>query len=64
MFTTKDIGQGVGLGLSISREIAESCGGSIDVESKSHEGTTFVVRLPIVSSRELLEREKEHVDQL
>ena len=49
-FTTKDIGQGVGLGLSISQEIAESYGGSIDVESKSHKGTTFIVRLPISES--------------
>jgi signal transduction histidine kinase len=46
-FTTKSIGQGVGLGLSISREIAESYHGSIDVESKLGEGTTFIVKLPI-----------------
>jgi len=47
-FTTKDIGQGVGLGLSISQEIAESCGGSIDVESELGRGTTFIVRLPTI----------------
>ena len=46
-FTTKDIGQAVGLGLSVSQGIAESYGGSIDVESESHKGTTFAVRLPI-----------------
>ena len=46
-FTTKDVGQGVGLGLSINQGIAESYNGSIDVESKLGEGSTFIVRLPI-----------------
>ncbi len=46
-FTTKGFGQGVGLGLSISQEIVEKYGGSIEVESKLNEGTIFVVRLPI-----------------
>lgn len=35
-----------GLGLSICRKIAELHQGSIDVESKEGEGTTFLVRLP------------------
>jgi signal transduction histidine kinase len=38
---------GVGLGLSISKTIAEAHGGSIQVESKLGEGTTFIVRLPV-----------------
>jgi signal transduction histidine kinase len=46
-FTTKNFGQGVGLGLSISHGLAESYNGSIDVESESGKGTTFIVTLPI-----------------
>ncbi len=37
---------GVGLGLAISRWIAEVHGGSIQADSVSGEGTTFVVQLP------------------
>ncbi len=39
---------GVGLGLSIAREIARRHGGDIAVTSRPQEGTTFVVRLPAV----------------
>ncbi len=39
-------GGGSGLGLSISRWIAETHGGSIDVTSEPDRGTTFVVHLP------------------
>lgn len=37
---------GVGLGLAISKWIAEAHGGSIDVESRPGRGTTFTVTLP------------------
>jgi heavy metal sensor kinase len=37
---------GAGLGLAISRWIAEAHGGSISVQSAPSEGTTFTVRLP------------------
>jgi two-component system NtrC family sensor kinase len=47
-FTTKPTGRGTGLGLSVSRGIIEKHGGSIEVESKVNEGTTFTVHLPIV----------------
>jgi signal transduction histidine kinase len=46
-FTDKDLDQAVGLGLFISREIAESYNGSIDVEGELGKGTTFVIRLPV-----------------
>jgi signal transduction histidine kinase len=41
---------GFGLGLSIVRTIVEAHGGSISVDSRVGEGTTFVVALPTVGS--------------
>ena len=45
-FTTKDVGKGTGLGLAVSYGIVKKYDGSIDVESKLNEGTTFTVTFP------------------
>ena len=37
---------GNGLGLSIAKRIATLCSGTIEVHSKLHEGTTFIIILP------------------
>jgi len=46
-FTTKDIGQGTGLGMSISKSIVESHHGELFIDSNSNH-TRFVIRLPRV----------------
>ena len=46
-FTTKDIGKGTGMGLSIVHGIITSYGGIIDFESAPGEGTTFYVYFPV-----------------
>jgi signal transduction histidine kinase len=38
---------GTGLGLAITNHLVQMHGGSIDVESRLGEGTTFTVRLPV-----------------
>jgi two-component system, NtrC family, sensor kinase len=45
--TTKEHGQGVGLGLAVSRNIVERHHGKIEVQSEVGKGTTFVVKLPL-----------------
>jgi two-component system NtrC family sensor kinase len=45
-FTTKEKGKGTGLGLSISYGIMQKMGGTILVESKDDNGTTFIVEIP------------------
>jgi signal transduction histidine kinase len=45
-FSTKEPGEGAGLGLSVSYGIVKGHGGDIEVRSKVGQGTTVVVRLP------------------
>lgn len=51
-FTTKARGAGTGLGLFVSYLIINQHHGTIEVESKLGEGTSFIVKLPIASKDE------------
>jgi two-component system NtrC family sensor kinase len=49
-FTTKDVGQGTGLGLSVVHGIVTAHGGTIQVESALGRGATFRVELPLAGA--------------
>jgi two-component system NtrC family sensor kinase len=46
-FTTKPVGQGTGLGLSLSYDIVKAQGGELRVETIEGEGSEFTVSLPV-----------------
>jgi signal transduction histidine kinase len=50
-FTTKGVGVGTGLGLSITYNIVKKHHGSIDVKSEPGGGTEFIVTLPLHANR-------------
>jgi two-component system, cell cycle sensor histidine kinase and response regulator CckA len=47
-FTTKEAGQGTGLGLGIVHGIAAQAGGSVEIDSAPGRGTTISLTLPVV----------------
>ena len=46
-YTTKPVGQGVGLGLPICYSVIHQHGGTINARSQNSEGSTFTVKLPL-----------------
>lgn len=48
--TSKDSGSGTGLGLAIIHSIIQRANGSVTVESEQDRGSTFTVRLPLLTS--------------
>ncbi len=47
--TTKEVGKGMGLGLTITRQVIKQHGGTLNVDSTPGKGTTFTIRLPLAS---------------
>ncbi len=47
-FTTKSLGEGTGLGLSLSKQIAERFGGKLFFKSNEASGTQFFLEIPVI----------------
>jgi len=45
-YTTKEVGRGMGMGLTITRRVIVAMGGNLSVKSQVGVGTEFVVRVP------------------
>jgi signal transduction histidine kinase len=46
-FTTREVGQGMGLGLSTAYDIVKRHGGEVRVESEPGRGATFIMDIPV-----------------
>lgn len=57
-YTTKEPGQGTGLGLATSHRVIQQHGGDIEVASQPGQGATFIVRLPVREEAELEDEEQ------
>jgi signal transduction histidine kinase/CheY-like chemotaxis protein len=58
-FTTKDVGKGYGLGLSVSRSLVERAGGEIEAENNPSGGARFTIRLPLHPADPLEDEEEQ-----
>jgi len=54
-FTTREVGRGTGLGLSLCHGIIAEHNGRIYAESKPGKGATFIMELPVITEEKQLE---------
>lgn len=50
-FTTKDVGEGTGLGLAVAHNIVANHGGRLDIASERGRGTTVTLSFPLATAR-------------
>jgi PAS domain S-box-containing protein len=60
-FSTKGVGQGTGLGLSMVHGLAAQLGGMLEIKSELGTGTTAIIWLPVSSETPAAEGEEEAV---
>ncbi|RYE12339.1 MAG: HAMP domain-containing histidine kinase, partial [Sphingobacteriaceae bacterium] len=48
--TTKEVGEGTGLGMTNTQNVILNHKGVLEVESTKNYGTTFTIRLPLTSA--------------
>ncbi|QTA89546.1 hybrid sensor histidine kinase/response regulator [Desulfonema magnum] len=63
-FTTKEVGKGTGMGLSVVHGIVMSHDGEIEVRSDPGQGTAFYIWLPVISVKAVSEPEPACSDPL
>jgi signal transduction histidine kinase len=57
-YTTKDVGEGTGLGLAVVHGIVTSHSGSLEIESEPGKGSRFAVRLPADGPADMAEADR------
>jgi signal transduction histidine kinase len=59
-YTTKQVGQGAGLGLAISKDFVEDMGGTLEGKTDPEGGAVFTVRIPLSSCHSEREKDSTH----
>jgi signal transduction histidine kinase len=62
-FTTKDVGEGTGLGLAVAHNIVANHGGRLEISSERGRGTTVTLSFPLDTARVPITRRSEVTGQ-